>query len=81
MIGGGVGCEGCGGDGCGGAGKPYFTKNKKIPWLFLYEDRIFTEKIRRENNEFKDKSIEYLIRHGEPYSSVGAQQDNPIQLL
>ena len=22
-----------------------------------------------------------LIRHGEPYSSVGAQQDNPIQLL
>ena len=44
VIGGGVGCEGCGGVGGGGAGKPYFTKNKKIPWLFLYEDRIFIGK-------------------------------------
>ena len=44
VIGGGVGCEGCGGDGGRGPGKPYFTKNKKIPWLFLYEDRLFTEK-------------------------------------
>ena len=44
VIGGGVGCEGCGGDGGRVPGKPYFTKNKKIPWLFLYEDRIFTEK-------------------------------------